>query len=402
VRTIVSVPLWLAIFSSMLTPSACRARRSLPAAGAPSASTASLGAPNVTAEPVPVPTGTSSSEPAFEVTHGQVPLALQRARAWIAKGRLDDAERVMLDGLVTKGEINLPTLAELAYLKFHRGDDSADVQNAFLMAASSNDQLLAAQAWYNVSQVYSKHNLPEAERAALARSLRLRDNTFVRSKLGGRSHCTAVVAESVVPIAAPSVAKDWVTACKALRYCREPKHYTEAQARSEVCVTQGANSQEPPQIHGCADSGPWDSVFWYSNDSYGRGWISQLSSGRLFVSAWEDGSFPATCRGTTPVSWEEAGTYALATVSVESLVEGFGLLTPQGDFDKGACLAPISTKVTAVWDRVSAKLLAAVAIADRDPVVVKLDVEARQLRLSGGSCCGYVPLDGTLRFIGAE
>ena len=62
-------------------------------------------------------------------------------------------------------------------------------------------------------------------------------------------------------------------------------------------------------------------------------------------------------------------------------------------------LAGIEETTTATFDLKTAKLLAQVSVAHGHPVEVRLDDAARRLVLSGGGCDGYLPLDGSTRFI---
>ena len=328
-----------------------------------------------------------------------VPLAVQRGRLFQSKGQLDQADEAFSQGLLSGGQVNLQALAELAYLRLSRGGTGSALEEAFLTTADTPDSTLAAQSWFNLATLYSRLGQPEAERAALARSLRLRDHQGVRNKLGRRSLCTVEVSDRVVPSFSPSVVQGWVGVCKALHRCRESKPYAADSARNEICVTQGADASATPEVHGCEGEGPWESVLGYMTYTFERGWISESSPGKYFVVSYMEGSWPAICRGSATTSWSEEGDYVVADSGIYRSSEVFERPVPQGDPENGACLEPMPSSVKSVWNRKTGKLLAAVESPRSESVTVELVRDRKRLQLNGGSCSGYIPLDGSMRLI---
>jgi hypothetical protein len=376
----------------------CRSRQqnAVPVASA-SAVVVSNGAPSSQTSATPptnnIPTKKQVSEKAA------ISPSVQRGRAFQAKGQLDKADEAFFQGLVSAGNVNLQALAELAYLRLSRGGTGDTLEAAFLAAADTSDSTLAAQSWFNLATLYSRSEQPEAERAALARSLRLRDHQGVRNKLGRRSPCTVEVSARVVPSFSPSVVQGWVGVCKALQRCRESKNYTADEARKEICVTQGADASATPEVHGCEGEGPWESVLGYMTYTFERAWISEFARGQYFVVSYMEGAWPVICRGSETTSWSVEGDYVVADSDVYRSSSVFEVPIPQEDPEKGTCIEPMPSSVKSVWNRKTGKLLAAVESPRGESVTVELVRDRKRLQLKGGSCSGYIPLDGSMRLV---
>jgi hypothetical protein len=324
--------------------------------------------------------------------------ALQRARYLQSKGKGDEVYEAFVKALVVGGKVDLRALAELGFYNLMQGYTEGSLDWTFLAVVGAGGEL-GAQAWYNLSLLYAKRKDSEAERAALARSLRLREHPSVERKLGTRSRCIAEISKRVVPELAPKVVNGWVNVCKSLQRCRENKTYTDEMAKNEICVTQGASVSEPPEVHGCTGEGPWESVLGYMMYTFERAWISVASPGKYFVGWTHEGAWPAVCRGTVVTTWSEDGDYVIADSTTNYSSEFYGYPIPQSDPEKGRCLEPIATSVKSVWNRKTGALLAAVETPEGEAVTITVHADEKRLTLSGSDCEGYVPLDGSMRWV---
>jgi hypothetical protein len=99
------------------------------------------------------------------------------------------------------------------------------------------------------------------------------------------------------------------------------------------------------------------------------------------------------------MSWEKSGSYATETLTASGMWVPPGHSAPQGDPENGTCMEGIEETTTAIFELKTAKLLAQVSVAHGHPVEIHLDEAARRLVLSGGGCDGYLPLDGSMRFV---
>ena len=326
--------------------------------------------------------------------------ALGRARKLQADGSFDEAKAEFLKAWGGPGVMNLQPLVELGYMELQRGPGDAEEAAAFLRAGTaSGDPVIEAQAWYNLSRVYSLTADTEAERATLARSLVRRANKTVESKLKGRSVCVAEVLQREYVQQSVAVVTGWQAVCENVGRC-DGSVTGAAEAREQACVTAAGADHEDK--HGCRDPGPWESSWNYSWFTFQASWVAPLSDNRFFVASGRGGGWPARCQTSSWPTWSQAGPYAVALID-ESQLEPFpDRAGPFEDPEKGACLESPGPDVTAVYAAHTAKLLAAVRIPRDFGVTVKVDEAAKRLTLSGGGCEGYLALDGSMRFTAAK
>jgi len=326
--------------------------------------------------------------------------ALARARKLQADGSFGEAKTEFLKAWGGTGVMNLQPLVELGYMELQHGPGDADEATAFLRAGTaSGDPVIEAQAWYNLSLAYALTADTEAERAALARSLARRDNKTVKNKLKGRSLCVAEVLQREDVQQSVALVIGWQAVCENVGRC-DGSVTNAAEARDQTCVTAAGADHEDK--HGCQDPGPWESTWNYSWFSSQASWVAPLSHNRFFVAQGRAGGWPARCQASFWPTWSTAGPYAVAFID-ESQLEPFpDRAGPLEDPENGACLESPGPDVTAVYAADTAKLLAAVRVPADFGVTVKVDEARKRLTLSGGDCEGYVPLNGSMRFMAAK
>lgn len=382
---------------ALLALASCRSRSAPPTATraepARSSASASAAPPVPTAAPLrsaPVPSARRVAEPLDTASRA----ALDRARKLQAEGRLEQAKAEFLRASGDGQVLNLRPLVELGYLQLTTHGESAEEAERLLLAGTaSDDPTLEAQAWFNLSKLHERQSEPEAERAALARSLSRRDHQAVRDELGARSRCVAEVGKRRAT-STPTTVAGWQGVCVQLQLCSS-RDVSPAEARRTACLESSYSAAEPDVSHGCPGAGPWMSTFGYSWFSHHSGFIAPVARERYFVDLARVGAWPATCRGSITPEWKLDGAYAVVTLEDDELAQLPGRPIPQQDAQNGVCISGAGTTTTAVYALESAKLLAAVSVSARHPVQVRFDAAQKRLALSGGGCDGSVPVDGS-------
>lgn len=317
--------------------------------------------------------------------------ALARARRLGKEGKFEQAQAAYVEATGQGHEVNLRALVELGYSMLSSDAGTlTGIELALLAGTASDDAEIEAQAWFNLALLYNKQDEPEAERAALARSLARREHKGVRAKLKGRSSCVAEFGARRVEVT-PETAVGWPGVCVSLGLCAKNEAVNAALGRQRSCVTSSMTAQGSDTIHGCTGAGPWDSSFGYSMYSMNTAWIAPVDREKFFVALNREGSWETICRGSSHMSWESVGRYAKLTLEHNSMSSAPGRPIPQSEAENAACIEEPATTTTAVFDIESAKLRSAVTVVKSHPVGVALDTANGRLMLSGGSCEGIVP-----------
>ena len=323
--------------------------------------------------------------------------ALARARKLQNEGKSEAAAAAFVEAAGTGERLDLRAVVEHAWMVFQQNPEDETLEVEFLAGTGSEDRELAAQSWYNLSRLHKAKNQLEAERAALARSLALRDNSVVRQKLAGRSTCVVEMSARNLGVQ-PQVVSGWKGVCEALSLCSPGDQVSSGEARKRACVECSMSAAEPDTSHGCAGDGPWKSSSAYLHFSYSTAWIAPLQRERFFVSSWREGSWPAICRGSSSPSWDQVGGWGHVTLTAQDMVVLRGRSVPQGDPENGGCVEAPETVSHGVYELATGKLLAAFQTSD-DRVGIRVDVTGRRVSMQGGGCNGHMPLDGSMRWV---
>ncbi|MDF3064658.1 MAG: hypothetical protein K0R38_259 [Polyangiaceae bacterium] len=390
------------VIAALFAMSACRSRSSAPSAK-PEASRSPSPAPSASvtfAAPLAPPELGSARPPAPSLDTASR-AALARARKLQADGQVEQAKAEFLRASGAGQTVHLQPLVELGYLQLtHLGESDEEAERLLLAGTASDDAALEAQAWFNLATLFERRSDSEAERAALARSLARRENKTVRAKLGARSACVGEVGKRRAS-STPTNVSGWPGVCVQLQRC-ESSDISSAEARRSACLESSYSAADPDKSHGCPGAGPWTSTFEYSWFSYNRGWIAPTGTSRFFVDLARVGAWPATCRGAVTPEWKQDGAFAVVTLEDDELMQLPGRPIPQAEPENGVCISGAGTTTVAVYEAESAALLAAVSFSARQRVEVRFDATQRRLALSGGGCDGYVPADGSFRFLPRE
>ena len=345
---------------------------------------------------LPPPVTTAQPEPMAP----EYAAALARARKLQTAGNIEAASQAFIEASGKGQTINLRPIVEHAHMLLMR-DTNDDAVIEWLVqdleaGTKPGDPELAAQAWYNLALLRARQGKVEAERAALARSLLVRDHASVRAKLGARPACAA----EVHSFGGAEVVTGWVAVCRTLGLCQEKDAVSDADARQRSCLTCSGTANAPDESHGCEGEGPWESTFGYSLYAMQQAWIAPAGNDRFFVTNERTGSWQSICRGSGSSRWQSVGKFAVEELTRERLEDVPGRPIPKAHPDDGVCLELPSTTTTAVFDLATARPLGAVTTVNHHGVKVELDAEHSRLVLSGGGCDGYVvPLDGALRLV---
>ncbi len=323
--------------------------------------------------------------------------ALARARKLQSEGNTEAAATAFVEAAGTGESLDLRAVVEHAWMVFQSHPEDETLEVEFLAGTGSEDRELAAQSWYNLSRLHKAKNHLEAERAALARSLALRDNSVVRQKLAGRSPCVVEMGARNLGVQ-PQVVSGWTGVCEALSLCSPGEPVGSEEARRRSCVECSMSAAEPDTSHGCAGDGPWTSSSAYLHFSYSTAWIAPLHDNRFFVSSGREGSWPAICRGSSSPRWEQVSHLGYVKVTTYDMAVLRGRSVPQGDPENGGCVEAPETVSHGVYDLASGKLLAWLDTAS-NVADIRVDADRRQVVLEGGGCDGYVPLDGSMRWV---
>jgi hypothetical protein len=340
-----------------------------------------------------------ASEDALTALDAASSSALARARKLQQEGQHEQAKAAFIEATGHGDTVNLRPLAEYAYALLLESDQATFdlIEIMLLTSTGESDPTLTAQSWFNLALLYSKRGVREAERAALARSLVYREQPSVRAKLAQRSTCLAEMGSRHVN-AVVSIATGWKGVCTSLGLCEPGTSLSTAQARARACVISSGSASLPDESHGCEGEGPWISTFGYSMYRGSGAWIAPLVGDRFAIVRYGFGSWPAVCEGSTEVGFERLGDYAVLTQQIQILSRAPGRPLPQSGEPDAVCLEPPRLVSTAVFSLSSTKLLAAVTMVAGQPMTVELDPDAARLRLSGGDCDGYLPLDGSMQW----
>lgn len=351
-------------------------------------------APSASAAPAP------SARVATEATSVAPPAAapaLARARKLQSEGNREAAAAAFVEAAGTAEKLDLRAVVEHAWMVFQQDAEDENLEVEFLAGTGSEDRELAAQSWYNLSRLHAARKRLEAERAALTRSLALRDNSVVRQRLAGRSTCVLEVGTRSLGVQ-PQVVSGWEGVCEALSFCFPGEQINSKEARKRACVECSMSAAEPDKSHGCAGDGPWTASFGYLHFSYSTAWIAPLGNERFFVSSTREGSWPAICRGSSSPSWEQVGGLGHVTLTAHEMVVLRGRSVPQGDPENGGCVEAPETVSHGVYELATGKLLAAFQTSDGS-VGSRVDVTGRRVSMQGGGCDGHMPLDGSMRWV---
>ena len=357
-------------------------------------------------EPKPPPRKKRAALPPLVTTAKPEPMApqyaaaLARARKLQSAGNIDAASQAFIEASGKGQTVNLRPIVEHAHMLLTHDTNDDTVTESLAedleAGAKEGDPELEAQAWYNLALLRARQGRAEAERAALARSLLVRDHASVRAKLGARPACAA----EVDSFGGPEVVTGWVEVCRTLGLCQEKDAVSEADARRRSCLTCSGTADGPDESHGCEGEGPWESTFGYSLYAMQQAWIAPAGNNRFFVANDRTGSWYSICRGSGSSQWQSEGKFAVQKLTRERLKDVPGRPIPQAHPDDGVCLALPSVTTTAVFELATARALGAVTAVDHHGVKVELDAARSRLALSGGGCDGYfVPLDGAPRLV---
>lgn len=398
--------------SLIATGDGCRSSTPQPAATGGAASSAVRSTPTT---PQPTTSGVASSPPAttsssaaassrpsaptpYPASQAPVSAALAKARRLLAEGKDKEAEEAFVDAAGREEALDLRAVVEHAYMVLRANPDDENLESELLAGTGSKDRELAAQAWYYLALLHAANKRPEAERAALARSLELRDQPVVRAMLAGRTTCL-VETDARVVSAQPRVVSGWSGVCSELGLCASGEAVDEAEARKRACVECSGAANEPDKSHGCKGSGPWESSFEYMHFSRSVAWIAPAGGNRFLLSSTREGSWPATCRGSASSTWNKRGAFAHVKQTNDGLCSLRGRDVPQGNPDTGGCLQGPETVSHGVFDLATGKLVAGIGTAPGHEIKVEVDAGNRRVVLRGGHCDGYVPLDGSMRWV---
>lgn len=387
---------------------ACKSREGAPTAKAEPSGNVPLATASVSAVPsvsagmkLQPPVASASGRPAAvrvppEPLSAECKAALARARKLQVDGDYEQAKAEFVRAAGAGDSPNLQPLVELGYMDLTKSG-AADEAALFLRAGTrAGDPVLEGQAWYNLSLFYAQSTDVEAERAALARSLAVRDNTTVKAKLGARSRCVAEIGpRNGAPLLTPAVVAGWNAVAE---HVGRGSDGSPAEARAAACVECSCNASDPDTSHGCPGAGPWDIGYGYQWYTYNKGFIAQLPQNRFFVSFGRVGTFYQTCSSAPEPSWKQQGAYAIATLEDDEVTPFPGRPVPQ-EGGEGACLRGPGSTTTAVFALGTAELRGTVTVVAGHPVDVRVDEAAKRIVLSGGGCDGFVALDGKNRLV---
>jgi hypothetical protein len=397
--------MWLARVPLVLlfTLAACRSK---PVPPAPSSRPSASASATTSALPSDAPSTAPSLAPPASRQSGDAALELEqrlakkyraelsRARKLQADLKLEEAAEAFVRATGTGQDMYYRAIAELAYFDMTQGKSPREeAEFELLVATQSPEYEVRGQAWFNLATLYRDHGRPEASRAALARSLSARDNAKVRSQLGTRSACTAELGPREAAVQ-PEFVTGWTGVCEYLGLCEGQPSPAEARKNSCVSATTAA---EPPDSHGCNDDPPWLSTFnyqWYAMD---QAFIAPAGTNRFLVTKTRVGGWPAPCHPLNDFVMEVEGGYVRLTQRFTALQPARGHDTPQIDPENGLCWTAPEVVSVAVHSLRSGKLLAAFSTVGDLSIEAKLDAAGQRLVLSGGSCDGFVRLDGSMK-----
>jgi hypothetical protein len=319
---------------------------------------------------------------------------LSRARKLQADLKLEDAAEAFVRAAGTGQDMYYRAIAELGYFDMTQGNASREgAAFELLVATESPESEVRGQAWFNLATLYRDLGQPEAWRAALARSLSARDNAKVRAQLGKRSACTVELGSREAPVQ-PELVTGWTGVCEYLGLCEGQP--SPAEARKNACVT-ATSAAEPPDSHGCSGDPPWLSTFnyqWYAMD---QSFIVPAGGDRFLVTKTRIGGWPAPCHPQNDFLVEVEGDYVRLTQRYTELQPARGHDTPQIDPENGLCWTAPEVVSIAVHSLRGGKPLAAFSTVGAFSVEARLDAAGQRLVLSGGSCDGFVRLDGSMK-----
>jgi tetratricopeptide (TPR) repeat protein len=323
---------------------------------------------------------------------------LARARKLQGEGKFADAEQAFIEASGKGQDIYYRAIAELGYLELtHESAASDTTEFTLLVATNSAESDVQAQAWFNLATLYRNLKKPEAERAALSRSLASRPGAAAKAKLGQRSACVAELGPRKIS-SAPLIVKGWVGVCAQFDLCKDAPSASESEARKLACL-KSPGVVGPEESHGCAGTPPWESTYRYLSYSMEKAFIAPAGKGTFFVAETRVGGWPSICGGDSDFSAELVGDTVYVTETQTYSDVGRGHAMPQSDPENGVCWDAHRTQAYAVYDVKTAKLLAALSIVGGLPVDATVDTARRRLRLARGGCDGFMPLDGSQRFV---
>lgn len=325
---------------------------------------------------------------------------LGRARRLQKAGDLAGAEQAFIAATGSGQDVYHRAVAELSFLDLDLGKrPRAEIEAQFLVASASPESDVRGQAWFNLARLYREAGEPEAERAALARSLAESPTAAAKSRLGQRSTCVAEVGPRT-PRAKPVIVTGWVGVCRELQLCNDAP-VSEEEARKLACLECSGSAAEPDESHGCSDSPPWRSSFRYQHYGMDLAFIAPTTRGQFFVIASRVGGWPAICGSLFDYSADLAGDTMHIREQLTASDVARGRDAPQADAVNGLCWDAPETRSHTFYDTKTAKLLATLQLVEGLPVEVTLDAAARRVRLAGGGCDGSLPLDGSNRWLSA-
>jgi len=371
------------------------AQRTTPSA---SATVSASPPPSASATPGGLPTPAAPATPPTSDHERKYRELLGRARRLQKSGDLEGAEQAFIAATGSGQDIYYRAIAELSFFELQQHSQaSANIEEQFLVASASPEPELRGQVWFNLGTLYRDTGQPEAERAALARSLAANPTAAAKSKLGQRSACVAEIS-SRMPITEAMLQTGWTGVCRGLGLCTDAD-VSEDEARKLACLESSGSAAEPDQSHGCTGDPPWRSSYGYQHFRMTTAFIAPAGPGQFFVVVQSVGGWPAVCSPYSDYSVKLAdGTIHMTQEFTDSNIAR-GRDTPQADPENGLCWETPETRTHTFYDVKSGKVLASLQTVDDLPVEVTLDAAARKVRLSGGGCDGSVPLDGSNRWL---
>jgi MYXO-CTERM domain-containing protein len=344
--------------------------------------------------------------------------AVARARHKLSQGQEDQAISEFELAIDQEDPPDPAALGELTFVELKAGKLSAEaaVEQLRVALAAGPTRQVEAQLWFNLGLAYERlgpAGAPSAQhlewaRAAWVRSAAARSTPAVEKRLAGKSRCEVVIEPSLGGWSAPKVVKGWVGVCRKLSLCSDAG-ISEAEARARACVECSMSAAEPDRSHGCETEPPWESSYQYMHFSHTKAFIAPAGAGRFFVTAVGEGAWPAVCRGTSEARWELHGNLVVESVDATPMTDSRTRPTPQADAERGRCWQPLGERLVWVYELSSARALAGIRMwpgvgeaMDRVNVDYSISEDGKRLELTGGGCDGFVPLDGSAKWVASS
>ncbi|HEX2736323.1 MAG TPA: hypothetical protein VHM70_32195 [Polyangiaceae bacterium] len=265
-------------------------------------------------------------------------------------------------------------------------------EHELLVATTGPDAEVEGQAWFNLASYYQSNGQPEAERAALARSIAANPTPAAKRKLGQRSACLAEFGARNVTLS-PAQVEGWVGVCETLGLCSGVTDETEA--RNAACLTGSGSASDPDTSHGCKGPAPWMSTYgheWFTDNA---AIIAPSTPGHFWVAQLRTGGWPAKCSGFVDLEVELLGKVLHVTEKSAPSQTAPDRDIPLNDPENGLCWDEPELSTHEFYDPKSNQLLAAFTLVGDDSIELEPDAGGHRVRLHGSGCDGSLMLDGS-------